>query len=375
MPGLYIHIPFCKQACHYCDFHFSTQTKYIDRMVDAMLKEIEMRQKVMPQKVDSIYFGGGTPSILGVHHLQRIFEKLSANVSWEKDAEITLEANPDDMSKENLAAWKRMGINRLSVGIQSFFEEDLKQMNRAHTASEAEECIQNAVEEGFEHFTIDLIYGLPWSTMEKWQANVKRALELPIQHVSAYCLTIEENTVFDKWSEQQKIPSIDDQQGSEEYLYLQKAAPQHGFEQYEVSNFAKKGHRAQHNSSYWRGEDYIAIGPGAHGLIDGVRYFNIAHNIKYMHAIEKGALPQEIEKLDTGDRYNELVMTGLRTIDGVDLQKMKQLGPSFYDYILKELEQSRLKEYVTMDENVIKVKPPEGFHYADAIARDLFWVG
>ncbi len=329
MPGLYIHIPFCKQACHYCNFHFSTSLRYKETMIDAIIKEIDFRHDyLLKEPLSSIYFGGGTPSLLDENDLEKIFEKIHQHFSITTDAEITLEANPDDINSKNLKTWAKTGINRLSIGVQSFADEDLLYMNRAHNAKEAKICIQMAQDAGFSKLTVDLIYGSPTTSDITWQKNVNTLFELKIPHLSCYALTIEPKTALEYKVRKQKSPPVDEEQSARQYELLMDWMKENNYIHYETSNFAKEGFFAKHNSSYWLGASYLGLGPSAHSYNGFSRQWNVANNAHYIKIIKnintnttsntKIESLYEKEVLSKQDQYNELIMTGLRTIWGID---------------------------------------------------------
>jgi oxygen-independent coproporphyrinogen-3 oxidase len=330
MAGIYLHIPFCRQACHYCNFHFSTSLKRTNDLVVALLKEIELQKGYIgDEMVETVYFGGGTPSLLGGEVLQLIMERLRDVYSIGKDAEITLEANPDDIALEGdenegngsgkLKAWKKAGINRLSIGVQSFFGEDLRWMNRAHDAGQALRSIRMAQAEGFANISADLIYGGPTLPDSHWKSNVEQAIGLGIPHLSCYALTVEPKTALDKMIRVKKAAAVDPEDQARQFLQLMEWTEQAGYDHYEISNFALPGMRSRHNSSYWQGRRYLGLGPSAHSF-DGVsRQWNIADNAKYIESLSEGRLVFEKEELKPVQQLNEYIMTSLRTVEGCDL--------------------------------------------------------
>lgn len=369
MAGIYIHIPFCRQACHYCNFHFTTSLRYKNELVAALLKEIELQQEYLAgETVDTIYFGGGTPSLLDITDCRSLIDACKRTFRVAADAELTLEANPDDITTEKLVAWKESGINRLSIGVQSFFEEDLRWMNRAHDAGQAISSLQSAAQL-FDNITIDLIYGTPMLTNEKWKHNVDTAISLGIPHLSCYALTVEPKTPLHKMIEQHRSDDVDPGRQSEQFLLLMDWLEKAGYEHYEISNFAKPGWRSRHNSSYWQGKKYLGIGPSAHSFNGISRQWNMANNNSYIDSIQKGTVPSEIEELTSIQRLNEYIMISLRTMEGLDLQKIDEqnratLGYKSNRYIdneLMKLEGDRL------------VLTKEGKLLADGIAGDLFF--
>ncbi|MEK7227130.1 MAG: radical SAM family heme chaperone HemW, partial [Bacteroidota bacterium] len=299
MAGIYIHIPFCRQACHYCNFHFATSLHYKNELIAGLLKEIDLipfpspqveKGDVISERMETIYFGGGTPSLLNIEDLILIIEKIKTVFAVTADAEITLEANPDDITEKKLIDWKEAGINRLSIGIQSFFDEDLKWMNRAHTAKQAIDNLKLATTQ-FNNITIDLIYGTPQLTNEKWKQNVDSAISLNIPHLSCYALTVEPKTPLDKMIRQHQTENINPEKQSEQFLLLMQWMEEAGYEHYEISNFAKPGWRSRHNSSYWQGKNYLGIGPSAHSFNGAERQWNISNNNIYIESINRGTVP------------------------------------------------------------------------------------
>lgn len=327
MAGLYMHIPFCRQACHYCNFHFSTTLKLQQEVIEAMVREMAMRQdELSGQQVNTIYFGGGTPSLLTEAQLSELLQTVYKLWEVSDTAEVTLEANPDDLTAEKLGMLKRAGINRLSIGIQSFRQADLEFMNRAHNAEEARKCVILAQQAGFTNITIDLIYGTPGMDDNAWQQNLAEALALGVPHISSYCLTVEPKTALQHMVDKGKTPDIDEEQAERQFHMLRSTLEAHGYEHYEISNFAKPGHRAVHNTSYWQGAPYLGIGPAAHSFNGSVRRWNVSNNVQYIKAITGGLEYCEEEVLSKADRVNELLMTGLRTSFGVSLQQLEDIA-------------------------------------------------
>jgi len=374
MSGIYIHIPFCKQACHYCNFHFSTTLKSKEDLISAICKEIIIQKNYLKEKsLTSIYFGGGTPSLLTDDELGQIFDALHEVYTWTDQTEITLEANPDDITLEKLNSFKKWGINRLSIGIQSFFNEDLMWMNRAHNAQEAHTCIKLAQDVGFDNITIDLIYGSPTTSHETWAENIKTALSLDIPHISSYCLTVEEGTALHHHVKKGKKSSPDSDVASRQFTTLIENLTASGYEHYEISNFAKPGRYAIHNTNYWKGAQYLGIGPSAHSFDGASRSWNIAHNQKYLHALLENIIPSEREELSTATRYNEYIMTGLRTMWGVKLDEINGFGSEFAPYFLEGIQDDIKVGFVTQDGDKYTLTQV-GKHFADGIASNLFWV-
>ena len=374
MAGIYIHIPFCRKACHYCNFHFSTSSKQIEPLVDCLIKEIELRKNDTTQTIETIYFGGGTPSILTTSQIESILQAVNNYYTVIIDAEITLESNPDDISEDKLIQWKSIGINRLSIGIQSFREEDLLWMNRAHNAVQAYKCIKLAQAVGFDNITIDLIYGVPNLSNEQWKENIQTALSLHIPHLSCYALTVEPKTALDKMIQTNNKESIDTDKQAEQFIILMDILEDAGFEHYEISNYAIPGFRSKHNSSYWQGKHYIGIGPSAHSFNGHSRQWNIANNALYIQSINNNSITAETEMLTTNQQYNEYVMTSLRTIEGIENSRIKALfGDDKLQHTFIEITKWIHSGYVIMDNNRITLTPT-GKLMADGIASDLFIV-
>ncbi|TDP58709.1 radical SAM family heme chaperone HemW [Flavobacterium dankookense] len=377
MSGIYIHIPFCKQACHYCDFHFSTSMKKKDEMVLALAKEIELRKKECYEVVETIYFGGGTPSILEISEIKLLIDAIYYNYNVVENPEITIEANPDDLSP-NLSfrrilfeELKTIGVNRLSIGIQSFFEDDLKLMNRAHNSSEARECLEFATQY-FDNISIDLIYGMPNMSNEKWLQNIETALSFDIPHISSYALTVEPKTALKKLIEIGKIDEPKDEVAQEHFQILVDKLSENGFIHYELSNFGKENYFSKNNSAYWLGKKYIGIGPSAHSFNGISRSWNISNNSIYLKSIAENKLPSETEILSKKDSYNEYVMTGLRTIWGISLDKIEiEFGTDYIDYLLKQSEKFIADDLLFINENILRTTK-KGKFLSDGIASDLF---
>jgi oxygen-independent coproporphyrinogen-3 oxidase len=390
MSGIYIHIPFCKQACHYCDFHFSTSLKKKDEMILSLAKEIEMRKSEFQDEiVETIYFGGGTPSILSIEDLRFLIAAVYRNYKVVENPEITLEANPDDLhldfarfdyetdlsvrakSRTIFEAYKEIGINRLSIGIQSFFEDDLKLMNRAHNAEESKKCLEIA-SQYFDNISIDLIYGIPEMSNEKWLQNIEMALSFGVPHISSYALTVEPKTALHSFIQKGIIPQPDDDVAQEHFQILVDKLSENGFIHYELSNFGKENYFSKNNSSYWLGKKYIGIGPSAHSYDGKNRGWNISNNSLYIKSIQENKLPIEIETLTKTDRYNEYIMTGLRTIWGVSLERVEQeFGKTYLDYLNKQAAKFIEDHLLFVDENILRTTK-KGKFLSDGIASDLF---
>lgn len=374
MSGCYIHIPFCAQKCSYCDFHFSTNYSYKAEMVDALCMELKIRSGVWKnEQFETIYFGGGTPSTLTVEQLQLLIEQVKMNYRVTDQVEITLECNPDDCSLENLTAWKELGVNRLSIGIQSFNDEQLLWMNRSHSASDSLKAVQNAKQVGFDELSLDLMYGLPNMNPEEWKNQLLQIIALNPEHISAYCLTVEQRTALSKWVKEGKLVVSSNEQQSEQFELLVSTLKQAGYEQYEISNFARNRHYSKHNTAYWRGIKYLGIGPSAHGYSLSERYWNQANNKVYMTELKHGRLPETIEALSPFDRFNEALMIGLRTKWGVSKKELfRNISPDedWFKIVKGYEEQSLL---IDTPENLILTE--SGRLLADAIASDLFIIG
>ena len=378
MSGIYIHIPFCKQACHYCDFHFSTSMKKKDEMVLALAKELQLRKDEFQYDaefpcIETIYFGGGTPSVLNLEDIKLLIDTVRQNYPVSQNPEITLEANPDDLSEENLKAFAAIGISRLSIGIQSFFEEDLKLMHRAHDATQAKKCLELATRY-FDNISLDLIYGIPGMTNERWRQNIETALSFGIPHISSYALTVEPKTALNKLIQTGKVAAPKDEVAQEHFLILVETLEANGLVHYELSNFGKENYFSRNNSAYWLGKKYLGIGPSAHSY-DGVsRSWNVANNALYLKAIQKGELPREVELLSQEDRYNEYIMTGLRTIWGVSLVRIEQeFGTDYLNY-LKQQSQKFISDGLLIITDGILKPTLKGKFLTDGIASDLFYL-
>ncbi|MDQ2753020.1 MAG: radical SAM family heme chaperone HemW, partial [Bacteroidota bacterium] len=312
MAGIYVHIPFCKKACYYCNFHFSTSTLTANEMIYAIGMEAKLRKYYSKEKVTTVYIGGGTPSLLTITHLRTLLEKLRDNFSILSDAEVTLEANPDDINIESLLQWKSAGINRLSIGVQSFRDADLQWMNRAHNARQALGCIQLATKTGFNNLSIDLIYGTPTLSNEQWIQNIEQAIALDVHHLSCYALTVEPKTALYHLIKEKKVANVDEETQSVQFEILINRLCEAGYEHYEISNFAKPGFQSKHNSSYWQGKPYIGLGPSAHSFNGVSRQWNVANNALYIASLKIGEVPFEIEYLTPQQQLNEYIMTSLR---------------------------------------------------------------
>lgn len=375
MNGIYIHIPFCKKVCYYCDFHFTVSLKQKDALLDSILKELEIRKDYLGNNsINTIYFGGGTPSILSVSELSGILQKINSLFSIETNAEITLEANPDDLNAEYLKDLKSLGINRLSIGIQSFFDEDLKWMNRRHNASDAENCIKLCQDSGFSNMNIDLIYGLPQLTVERWQQNLNTFISLDVPHLSAYHLTIEPKTVFGYYKRKGRLTEIDEEISLKHYDLLVNTMNTNNYEHYEISNFCKDGKYSRHNTNYWKAGRYLGIGPSAHSFNGTSRQWNVSVNSDYINAINKGETFYEIEKLAENDKFNDYLLTGLRTKWGIDLNFIaKTFGSQYINHLERELIRIVDNDKVTRDKDIVRLTD-RGMFLSDNIIAGLFMV-
>lgn len=372
MAGIYIHIPFCKQACYYCDFHFSTSLKKKSELVTALAKELILRKdEFKNQTVETIYFGGGTPSLLTIDELQFLISEVYKNYIVIETPEITLEANPDDLSKDLIVQLSNSPVNRLSIGVQSFFEADLKLMNRAHNAAEAKACLEEATKH-FDNISIDLIYGIPGLTNENWIKNIETVLSYNIPHISSYALTVEPKTALDTFIKKGIIENVDDDLAQEQFHILIEKLEANGFVHYELSNFGKPDYFSKNNSAYWQGKSYLGIGPSAHSFNGNERGWNVRNNSKYIKALEQNILPIETEVLSTTDKYNEYVMTGLRTIWGVSLERVEQdFGIMYKNYLLEQATFHLKNEMLYLNDGKILVTK-KGKFLSDGIASDLF---
>ena len=369
--GIYIHIPFCKQKCHYCDFHFSTSLKNKEELITCLQKEIEIQKSYLNEEiVETIYFGGGTPSFLDAEEIRRILNKVYAEFDVISSPEITLEGNPDDFTFQKLQELKQAGINRLSIGIQSFSDVDLTWMNRAHNAIQATKCVQDAQNLGFDNITIDLIYGLPEMTLEAWKINLQKALDLNVQHISAYNLTVEPETTLHHLVKTGKSKPLSDAAGAEQFEVLINTLEKNKFTHYEISSFGKEGYFSKHNSSYWKRKFYLGIGPSAHSFNGNTRQWNVANNAKYIKAIKVGEVPLELEQLSESDRYNEYILLGLRTIWGCEFDYIKS---EFGEERLRTLKQQLLNcsHQININEQSFSLNK-KGKAFADHIASELF---
>jgi oxygen-independent coproporphyrinogen-3 oxidase len=376
MAGLYLHIPFCKQACHYCDFHFSTSLGLKGQFVNALLKEMALRRHYLPDPaapLETIYFGGGTPSLLTGEELSRIFDAIQAHFPVSPQAEITLEANPDDLTAEKLAVLAASPINRLSIGLQSFHEPHLRLMNRAHSAQESGEAVRRAQAAGFENISVDLIYGVPAASHAIWEADLARLFELGVPHVSAYALTIEPDTAFGRRLKKGTFVAPPEEFVAQQFELLLAQLRAHGYEQYEISNFCQPGRESRHNGNYWRGVPYLGLGPSAHSFDGRSRQYAVANNPQYVAAVlERGEVPATVEHLSPLDQANEYLLTTLRTSRGCDLGYLRDaLGLNLLAERANYLRSLTDQGMATLTNNVLRLTDA-GKLLADHITLELF---
>ncbi|MFZ2905232.1 MAG: radical SAM family heme chaperone HemW [Cyclobacteriaceae bacterium] len=373
MAGIYIHIPFCKQACFYCDFHFSTNQQVRTDLVAAICKEIYLQKNYLDgEPLQTIYIGGGTPSLLQQHELAQIFEAVRSTHRMEPLPEITLEANPDDLTLLKLKELHELGINRLSIGIQSFHQEFLSFLNRAHDASAAQTSFYLAREAGFDNISIDLMYAIPGETELQWRADIQQAVDLLPEHISCYSLTIEEKTVFGRWHTSGKLKASTDETAAAQLETLMKVLEQHGYEHYEISNFARPGFQSKHNSNYWKQKKYLGVGPSAHSYDGNSRQYNIHNNHLYLKALEQERIPFQKETLSLENKVNEYILTTLRTHWGTDLKKIKQdFGHDLLQQNAAYLSTIFENKLATLNEGILRLTK-KGKLLADKISSDLF---
>lgn len=375
MAGLYIHIPFCKTKCAYCDFFSIASLQYKEKIVQAICNEIELQKKYLDDElINTVYFGGGTPSVLTIAELQVILSQIKKYHSLKSDVEITLEANPDDLDYEYLKNLQSIGVNRLSIGIQSFIEKHLNLMKRRHSVQKAIEVIGDAQKAGFNNISVDLIYGLPGLTIEEWIYNLDILLSLNVQHISAYHLTIEKNTLFYKWHNQKKFELPSDMQSVKQFETLIKKTKEKKFIHYEISNFGLEGFFSKHNSNYWKNEKYLGLGPSSHSYNLSSRQWNIANVPKYLDAINQGKVPFEIENLTLNDKYNDYIITSLRTIWGTDINKIKEdFGKMYYDYMIEKIDGLIKNRLLKKTQNKIMLSK-NGKFLSDRVIENLLYV-
>ena len=373
MAGIYLHIPFCKQACYYCDFHFSTNLSTKRELVEAIARELTLQKDyVNGERINTIYFGGGTPSMLDAEELELLFTTIHKNFSVNEAAEVTLEANPDDLSLPRLRQLRSQGVNRLSIGIQSFDDKVLQFLNRAHNGQSAVICVEEARDAGFQNISIDLIYAIPGQDDEAWKQNIVQAIRLSPEHISSYSLTIEDKTVFGRWAATGKLKVTEDDIAATQLETLVTLLEAADFAQYEVSNFARPGFESRHNSSYWKQERYLGVGPSAHSYNESSRQYNISNNTAYVRSMQQNIIPFTLESLTREDKINDFLLTTLRTQWGTDLKKLQQL----YQYDLladhRQYIESLCEQKFALLRNDTLLLTKSGKLLADKIASDLF---
>ncbi|MFM2135293.1 MAG: radical family heme chaperone HemW [Bacteroidota bacterium] len=373
MAGVYFHIPFCRKACHYCDFHFSTSLSAVSAMEAALSAELTLRTDFPAgTTVETVYFGGGTPSLLSTDSIRRLIDAVRDKFLLDPGAEITLEANPDDMSDESLSGWKASGVNRLSIGIQSFRDEDLRFMNRSHTAADALRAVERARKAGFGDLTIDLIYGTPGMNDAAWEENLRILAGMELLHFSAYSLTVEPRTALADFVRKGSAPAPEEEQAVRQFKRLLAWAREMGYEHYEISNFARSGRYSRHNTSYWKGVPYLGIGPSAHSFDGVIRSWNIRNNPEYIRSINAGVRSAETEELTVAERFNEAVLTGLRTMWGIDHELLRaSFGNQAFEHLLNAVVPFQDKGWIKVSEERT-VLTDEGKLFADFIASELF---
>ncbi len=377
MSGIYLHIPFCKKACHYCNFHFSTSMRHADKMIAAIYAELQLRKMEAQRPVETIYFGGGTPSVLSKEHIVGMLDQVHQHYDVIQSPEITLEANPDDLTLEYMQALQEAGINRLSIGIQSFHDSELNLMNRAHNASQALSSVTLAKKE-FDNVSIDLLFGNPNTTLDDWKRNLDHALQLEVPHISSYALTLEPKTALERFVDKGVVSLLDENVVEAQFHHLVDTLTQAGYDHYELSSFGKPGYHSQNNTGYWQGKTYLGIGPSAHGFDGNQRYWNVSNNASYMQQITKGELPQTIEKLSVVDIFNESIMIGLRASWGVSLQAMEnKLGLRYRQHLEDQAKRFMDEGLLHIENNALKTTR-KGAFLADGISAELFlidWLG
>jgi len=374
LAGIYLHIPFCKRKCAYCDFFSLANAKHQDDFVQAILQEISLQQHYLDnERVQTIYFGGGTPSLLSVGQLDEILNALHKNFSIDKNIELTLEGNPENLTQPFLRDLKSLGFNRLSIGIQSFNDDDLMLMRRTHHAQTAVNSVYNAKNQGFNNISVDLIYGLPNLTQQKWEKNLEQTFLLDVHHISAYHLTIEPKTLFKKWYDENKIYLPKEEESLEQYQLLVEKTAANGFLHYEISNFAKDGFLSLHNTNYWMGVKYLGLGPSAHSYNLTSRQWNISNLHVYLSEISKGNIPCERENLSLQEKYNDFIITSFRTMWGLSLEKLVlNFGPSYKKYFLKTVKKYLDDDFCIQKHGQIKLSE-KGMFISDHIMEDLFF--
>ncbi|NCG04022.1 MAG: radical SAM family heme chaperone HemW [Bacteroidetes bacterium] len=373
MSGIYLHIPFCKKACHYCNFHFSTTGDYKNEMVEAIKNELRQRKHEASLPVETIYFGGGTPSMLSSMAISELIATIRSQFNISTNPEITLEANPDDLTSSYLAGLKNAGVNRLSIGVQSFHDKELTLMNRAHSGKQAIQSVVLA-QEFFNNVSLDLLFGTPHTTFSDWKRNLDTALTLDVPHISSYALTLEPKTALEHFVKKGVVSLLDENDVEEQFLYLVDTLTANDYEHYELSSFGKAGYHSKNNTAYWKGKPYLGIGPSAHGFDGAQRYWNISNNAAYIKKIETGELPQTVEKLSVVDKFNEAIMIGLRASWGVSLGQMEQdLGKQYRKHLEQQAQRFIDEKLLHIEANSLKTTR-KGAFLADGISADLFLI-
>jgi oxygen-independent coproporphyrinogen-3 oxidase len=374
MSGIYIHIPFCKKACHYCNFHFSTQTQYLDSFVEALIQEMHLQKNYLNSPIETLYFGGGTPSLLNSKQLAQIVNEINTHFTLSHNFEFTLEANPDDINEHNTKDWKNIGVNRLSIGIQSFQPKALSWMNRAHTAIQSHQAIKHVQAAGIHNISTDLIYGTPHLSDEDLLNDIGILTKYGIPHISCYALTVEEKTALHDMILRKKIENVDTEKQARHFEMIVSELDKLGFEHYEISNFAKTAFRSKHNSNYWKGIPYLGLGPSAHSYNQSSRQWNVANNQLYIQSIQRNQVPFELENLDLATRFNEYMMISLRLLEGVDWKTIEtSFGPAFIEHTKTVLATHINEEKIITNQHGFAIAKQARF-LADGIASDYFIV-
>ncbi len=372
MAGIYIHIPFCRQKCYYCDFYKTVNTSLTEKYLSGLKQEAKLRKNYLQNEVvETIYFGGGTPSVLTANELEAILNHISENYKLSNQLETTFEANPDDLTPDYLNAIKSAGINRLSIGIQAFQDVHLKKMNRRHNAEQAEKVVRNAVKTGINNISVDLIYGLPDLAEKQWKESLDRVFNLPVQHLSAYHLTYHEGTAFYTWLKKGTLKELSENESVNQFNILLDSAEKAGFEQYEISNFARDEQYSKHNTAYWLGKKYLGLGPSAHSYNQNTRRWNVSHVERYIHGVETGEEYFEEEKLNVKEHFNEHILTRIRTKWGVSLSFVNQkFGETYHQYLLQQIAKHQESGFVILKDETITLSR-EGLFVSDKIMSDL----
>jgi len=373
MASVYVHIPFCHSKCYYCGFHSVASFKAKQDVVHCIVKELELRKDYLKgEPIDSIYFGGGTPSVLELEEVERIIIKIREHHKINEDAEISFEVNPEDVSTEYLQGLRKLGINRLSIGIQAMTDDILKYLNRKHSVEEAVNCVKNSIEAGIENISIDLIYGIPGLSNQAWVESLDKISQLPIKHLSAYCLSIDENTVFEHRMKKGEFIPVSDENCEEQYNILVEWAKNNEFEHYEISNFCKHGHYSRHNTAYWMQKPYLGIGPSAHSYDGKSRQWNTSNNANYITSINKGVVSYEKEELNLKDRFNEYILTSLRTIWGINKKIVtREFGIRYLHHIMEKSSKYEESGHLHVDHNCIKLTE-KGMFISNDIISEIF---